>query len=79
LSYQLLLIFNITIYIIWNLSAHDSWRILDIKNNIIKHSVTTEEDSSGSSLIKRYNNNFIIGLWLSKKMENQIINVYIMQ
>ena len=42
--------------------SHDSGRILDIKNNVIIHSVSTEEGSSGSPLIKRYNNNLIIGI-----------------
>ena len=42
--------------------SFDSGKILDIENNIIKHSVFTKEGSSGSALIKRYNNNLIIGI-----------------
>ena len=42
--------------------AHDAGIILDINNNIIKHSVCTEKGASGSPLIKRYNNNLIIGI-----------------
>ena len=42
--------------------SHDLGTILDIKDNIICHSVSTESGSSGSPLIKRYNNNLIIGI-----------------
>ena len=42
--------------------ALDSGKILDIKDNILIHSVPTEDGSSGSPLIKRYNMNFIIGI-----------------
>ena len=42
--------------------SHDLGTILDIKDNIICHSVNTESGSSGSPLIKRYNNNLIIGI-----------------
>ena len=37
-------------------------KILDIQNNIIKHSVPTKGGSSGSPLIKRYNINLIVGI-----------------
>ena len=39
-------------------------RILDIKDNLIIHSASTLEGSSGSPLIKRYNNNIIFGIHL---------------
>ena len=42
--------------------AYDSGRIMDIKDNIIKHSVATTDGSSGSPLIKRYYTNLVIGI-----------------
>ena len=42
--------------------SHDSGRILKINNNIIEHSVSTDSGSSGSLLLKRYNNNLVIGI-----------------
>ena len=42
--------------------SHDSGKILDIKNDILSHSVSTDKDSSGSPLIERYNINLIIGM-----------------
>ena len=42
--------------------SHDSGIILSIKNNIIAHSASTNIGSSGSPLIKRYNNNLVIGI-----------------
>ena len=41
---------------------HSSGRILDIKNNEIHHSSATYYGSSGSPLIKRYNNKLILGI-----------------
>ena len=37
-------------------------KILDIKKNRIEHNVPTKFGSSGSPLIKRYNNNLIVGI-----------------
>ena len=42
--------------------AHDSGKIIDIEDNIIKHSVATKDGSSGSPLIKRHNTNLVIGI-----------------
>ena len=42
--------------------AYSSGIIMDIDNIRIKHSASTEEGSSGSPLIKRYNNNLILGI-----------------
>ena len=42
--------------------AHDCGRIIDIKKDKIIHSVSTKEGSSGAPLIKRYNNNLIVGI-----------------
>ena len=42
--------------------SHGSGTILDIKNNIISHSISIDKDSSGSPLIKRNNINLIIGM-----------------
>jgi len=42
--------------------SHDSGKILDIKNDILIHSVSTDKGSSGSPLIKRDNINLIIGM-----------------
>ena len=45
-------------------------KILDIKDNIIEHNVPTKDGSSGSPLIKRYNNNLIVGIhWGTKKKD----------
>ena len=41
---------------------HSSGRILDIVNNEIHHSSATYYASSGSPLIKRYNNKLILGI-----------------
>ena len=41
--------------------------ITDVENIKIKHSAITEEGSSGSPLIKRYNNNLVIGIHLAMK------------
>ena len=58
--------------------AHDSGKIMNIDNNIIEHSVSTREGSSGSPLIKRYNTNLVIGIHLGgqkcKMFENK--NMY---
>ena len=37
-------------------------RIIDIKDNIIKHSVATLGGSSGSPLIKRHDINLVLGI-----------------
>ena len=37
-------------------------KILSLKNNIMKHSASTQEGSSGSPIIRRSKNNYIIGL-----------------
>ena len=42
--------------------AHDSGKIMDIDDNIIKHNVATKDGSSGSPLIKRHNTNLVIGI-----------------
>ena len=42
--------------------SHHSGKILRISDNIIEHSVPTQDGSSGSPLIKRYNMNFIVGI-----------------
>ena len=42
--------------------SFDSGKIIKIEDNIIKHSVSTMNGSSGSPLIKRYNNGLIIGI-----------------
>ena len=42
--------------------SHDIGKILDLRNNRIEHSVSTVKGSSGSPLIRRYNNNLIIGI-----------------
>ena len=52
--------------------------IADIENIKIKHSAATEEGSSGSPLIKRYNNNLVIGRHLGyekNKKNEDIINL----
>ena len=48
-------------YLNGNLS-HAFGKIIDINNDIIKHDVFSENISSGSPLIKRYNNNLILGI-----------------
>ena len=56
---------NQEIFIMQNPSgelSYDSGKILDIKNDILSHSVSTVKGSSGSPLIKRYNINLIIGM-----------------
>ena len=57
--------------------SHDLGRILDINNNIIKHSAITEEGSSGSPLIKRYNNNLIIGIHYGSEKDEKSDNRYL--
>ena len=42
--------------------SHALGNILYFKDNRICHNVNTDKGSSGSPLIKRYNNNFIIGI-----------------
>ena len=42
--------------------SHHSGIILDIRNNMIEHNIPTKGGSSGSPLIKRYNNNLVIGI-----------------
>ena len=42
-------------------------KIMDIENIIIKHIAATEVGLSGSSLIKRYNNNLVIGIHFGQK------------
>ena len=50
-----------------NLCFH--WgKILDIQNDLIKNYVPTKGGSSGSPLIKRYNNNLIVGLHFGAKI-----------
>ena len=44
-------------------------KILDIKNNIIEHKIPTKSGSSGSPLIKRYNNNLVIGIHFGAKLK----------
>ena len=52
--------------------ANSSGIIMDIENIRIKHSASTEEGSSGSPLIKRYNNNLILGIHLGVEKEYKI-------
>ena len=49
--------------------------ITDIEKKIIKHSAATEEGSSGSPLIKRYNNNLVLGIHfgVEKNIKNKVI------
>ena len=47
---------------------------MDINENIIRHSACTEKGSSGSPLIKRYNNNFLYGIHFAQ--EKNIINPF---
>ena len=42
--------------------SFSSGKILDIKKNILLHSASTCEGSSGSPLIRRYKNSFILGM-----------------
>jgi len=42
--------------------SHALGTILNFKDNLICHNVNTDNGSSGSPLIKRYNNNLIIGI-----------------
>ena len=49
-------------------------KIMDINENIIRHSACTEKGSSGSPLIKRYNNIFIYGIHFAQ--EKNIINPF---
>jgi len=42
--------------------SNSSGIITNIENIRIKHSASTEEGSSGSPLIKRYNHNLVIGI-----------------
>ena len=57
--------------------SHDVGKILDIENNKIIHSVNTEEGSSGSPLIKRYNTNLIIGIHYGSKKDPILNNKYL--
>ena len=57
--------------------AHDVGKILDINNNIIKHSVCTDNGASGSPLIKRYNNNLIIGMHCGSKKDEKSDKTYL--
>ena len=50
--------------------SHDIGKIFEIKNNRIEHSVSTTNGSSGSPLIKRYNNNLIIGIHFGSKKKD---------
>ena len=52
-------------------------KILDIQNNLIKHSVPTKGGSSGSPLIKRYNNNLIVGIHFGAKINEDNCNLAI--
>ena len=51
-------------------------KIVDIKDDIICHNVNTDNGSSGSPLIKRYNNNLIIGIH-SGAEKDEITDEYI--
>ena len=57
--------------------AHDSGIILDINNNIIKHSIYTEKGTFGSPLIKRYNNNLIIGMHYGSQRDEILDKTYL--
>ncbi len=52
-------------------------KILDIESDLIKHSVPTKGGSSGSPLIKRYNNNLIVGIHFGAKKEREKCNLAI--
>ena len=49
--------------------SHGSGKILDIESHIIKHSASTEKGSSGSPLIKRYNNKLIFGIHFGARID----------
>jgi len=57
--------------------SHDSGRIIYIKDDIIRHSVGTEKGSSGAPLIKRYNNNLIIGMHYGARCDNKSKDKYL--
>ena len=46
-------------------------KILDIRNNRIEHGVSTVKGSSGSPLIRTYNNNLIIGIHFGSLKKNE--------
>ena len=51
-------------------------QITGIKNDIITHNANTKEGSSGSPLIKRYNNNLILGIHIGSDVINhKTINI----
>ena len=50
--------------------AHSAGKIMNIDNNIIKHSVATKNGSSGSPLIKRYKTNLVIGIHFGGQKSN---------
>ena len=50
--------------------SHTEGKILDIKNNIIKHDITNKNDSYGSPLIKKYHPDLIIGINTLSKDKN---------
>ena len=52
--------------------GHDAGKILKIEQNKIKHSVSTYFGSSGSPLIRRYNNNLIIGIHFAYSGKDKI-------
>ena len=56
--------------------SHGSGIILDIKNNILVHSASTDKGSSGSPLMKRYNINLIIGMHLGGNESSDNKNKY---
>ena len=57
--------------------SYSSGKILDIKDNIIMHNASTENGSSGSPLIKRYNNKYVYGIHFgANKVENDNIQNY---
>ena len=51
--------------------SFDKGKILNIKNNKIMHSVSTGTGSSGSPLIKRYNNKYVIGIHRGAKLKKK--------
>ena len=55
--------------------SHSIGKIVDIEDNKIKHSASTNDGSSGSPLIKRYNNNLILGIHFAsqKNKKEEII------
>ena len=54
--------------------SHDLGKIIDIKDNKIKHSVSTLRGASGSPLIKRYNLNLILGIHCGGDKEDKTFN-----